>query len=108
MATATLNRAPTKHATSSNNIDADAPHSKAVMRQTQALMGVILLGGVAAAAFINMAWAAVPAFIGIGMLFAGLSGTCAMASLVALMPWNKAAESAYKASKGDSCCGRCG
>ena len=31
------------------------------------------------------------AFVGAGLTFAGLSGTCAMANLLALMPWNRRA-----------------
>jgi len=34
---------------------------------------------------------ALSGFVGAGLTFAGLSGTCAMASLLAVMPWNRRA-----------------
>jgi len=36
-------------------------------------------------------WLAV--FVGAGLTFAGLTGTCGMAILIARMPWNKAMQS---------------
>ncbi len=32
---------------------------------------------------------AVPAFVGAGLTFAGITGWCGMAKLLALMPWNR-------------------
>lgn len=104
MITTATARSAVGHASPSDDVYADAPHSKSVMRQTQALIGVVLLSGVAAAYFVSMAWVAVPVVVGVGLLFAGASGVCPMASLIARMPWNKAAESEYCASR-SACCG---
>jgi hypothetical protein len=30
-----------------------------------------------------------PAFFGAGLLFAGISGTCGLASVLSAMPWNR-------------------
>jgi hypothetical protein len=59
------------------------------MRQVQIAAGSLVLLGLALAAFVSPAWAALSAFIGAGLLFAGISGWCGMARLLALMPWNR-------------------
>jgi hypothetical protein len=107
MTTATMNRNAVKPSSTSGDGYAEMPHSKSVMRQTQGLIGAVLLGGAAAAYFVSMAWVVLPAIIGLGLLFAGVSGMCPMASLVASMPWNKAAEADYRAPSGACCGGRC-
>lgn len=107
MTTAAMNRTTVKPSTSPD-VYADAPHSKTVMRQTQALIGLTLLAGVAAAYFVSMAWVVVPVVIGLGLVFAGASGICPMASLIARMPWNNAAEAKHHASSGACCGGRRG
>ena len=57
-----------------------------VLRQTQVLIGMIVLASVALGAFWNQ-WALVgAAFIGCGLVFAGLSGTCGMATILAQIP----------------------
>lgn len=90
------------------DVYADAPHSKTVMRQTQALIGLTLLAGVAGAYFVSMAWVVVPVVIGVGLVFDGASGLCPMASLIARMPWNNAAETTHHGSSGGCCGGWCG
>lgn len=107
MTTATMNRSAAKPL-STPNVYADAPHSKAVMRQTQVLIGVALLGGVAAAYFVNMAWALATVVIGAGLVYAGASGSCLMASLIARAPWNVAVEAKHQKSHGGCGGGGCG
>lgn len=65
-----------------------APHLS-IMRQVQLTVGILTLAGSAAAWFVNPAWIGVPAFLGAGLTFAGATGTCALASLLGTMPWNK-------------------
>ncbi len=75
-----------------------------VMRQVQLVIGLGVLAGSALAWFVHPAFVAIPAFFGAGLTFAGATGTCALASLLAAMPWNKGAK-----ASGDSCAtGRCG
>lgn len=62
-----------------------------VMRQVQMVIGAGVLGGCAAAWFADPRFVAIPAFFGAGLLFAGVTGTCGLASLLSLMPWNKSA-----------------
>lgn len=60
-----------------------------IMRQVQLIVGVCTLIGSALAWFVDPAFVGIPAFFGAGLAFAGASGTCAMASLLAAMPWNR-------------------
>lgn len=58
-------------------------------RQVQLTIGLILLTSTAAGWTINKGWFIVPSFIGAGLTFAGLSGNCGLAMLLAKAPWNK-------------------
>lgn len=66
-------------------------HSQSVMRQTQAVIGTVLLAAAAATYFVNVAFVAVAAFMGCGLLLAAIRGNCPMASVIARMPWNRGA-----------------
>jgi hypothetical protein len=59
----------------------------------QITAGSILVFGALAAVFLNPLFVLVPAFIGAGLMFAGLSGWCGMAHVLAAMPWNTRAAS---------------
>lgn len=67
----------------------DARQPLELMRQVQIGGGAMVLAAVA------LGWLASPWFlllgaaIGIGMLHAGLTGSCAMTALLAPMPWNR-------------------
>ena len=60
-----------------------------VMRQVQITAGSIVLIGVGLGAFVHPAFLGVSAFVGAGLVFAGASGWCGMAMLLAKMPWNR-------------------
>lgn len=77
-----------------------------VLRQTQGMIGVVILGSVAAAYFFGAAWTIIPAIIGTGLVVAGLSGICPMAMLIAKMPWNRSLVRAPESPTRSSCCGR--
>jgi rhodanese-related sulfurtransferase len=62
-----------------------------LMRQVQIAAGALVLIGVALGALLTPALYGLSAFVGAGLLFAGLSGFCGMARLLALMPWNRRA-----------------
>ncbi len=62
-----------------------------VMRQVQITAGSLVLIGTVAGAFVTP-WALVlSGFVGGGLVFAGASGWCGMAKLLARMPWNRVA-----------------
>jgi rhodanese-related sulfurtransferase len=62
-----------------------------VMRQVQLVIGVLALTGSALAWFVHPGFVALPAFLGAGLTFAGATGTCALATVIGMMPWNKSA-----------------
>jgi rhodanese-related sulfurtransferase len=64
-----------------------------IMRQVQLVVGIGALIGSALAWFVHPAFIAVPAFFGAGLTFAGATGTCAMATMLSWMPWNRHATS---------------
>jgi hypothetical protein len=59
------------------------------MRQVQITAGTISALGAVLALALNPLFAIIPLFIGCGLLFAGLTGTCGMAMFLAKMPWNR-------------------
>jgi rhodanese-related sulfurtransferase len=63
-------------------------------RQVLIAAGALVLFGVLMAVFVNPRWMLLPGFVGAGLVFAGLSGFCGMAMLLAKAPWNRRAERA--------------
>ncbi|MEB8681287.1 rhodanese family protein [Cronobacter malonaticus] len=60
-----------------------------LMRQVQIVAGALALGGTLAGATMTPAFYIVPGFVGAGLMFAGITGWCGMAKLLAVMPWHK-------------------
>ena len=60
-----------------------------LMRQVQIVVGSFSVAGAILALAVNPWFAAVPLFFGSGLLFAGITGTCGMALMLARMPWNR-------------------
>ncbi len=67
--------------------NARAPIS--ISRQVQIIVGIVSLTGLGLGAFISPWWLIMPAFMTGGLLFAGLTDTCGMASALAKCPWNR-------------------
>jgi rhodanese-related sulfurtransferase len=65
-----------------------------IERQTQLAIGLTLLASTAGGFLANKMFFVVPAILGAGLTFAGLSGTCGLAVLIAAAPWNKLKEPA--------------
>jgi rhodanese-related sulfurtransferase len=60
-----------------------------LMRQVQITVGFLTgLGGLLALT-VNKFFAIIPLVVGSGLLFAGLTGFCGLAQVLAKMPWNK-------------------
>ncbi|MGE3142686.1 MAG: rhodanese family protein [Hyphomonadaceae bacterium] len=70
-------------------VDSDARAPLEINRQVQIVVGALVLTGAALAAFAHPLFLALPAVLGAGLLFAGLSGWCGMAHLLAHAPWNR-------------------
>lgn len=59
-------------------------------RQVRITAGAITFAGALAAILSNNVYfACIPAFIGAGLVFAGVTNSCAMGMVIAKMPWNK-------------------
>jgi len=64
-----------------------------LMRQVQIVVGSLSAVGAILALALSRWFAIVPLFLGCGLLFAGITGTCGMALLLARMPWNRGQDS---------------
>ncbi len=60
-----------------------------INRQVQITAGLLILTGVVLGYTVSPLWFGLSGFIGAGLTFAGLSGTCGMARVLMLMPWNR-------------------
>lgn len=62
-------------------------------RQVRIAAGSIaLIGSVAAMVTGNVYFAGIPAFIGAGLTFAGITDTCGMGMMLSRMPWNQCSD----------------
>ena len=82
-------------------VDAARP-KLGVMQQTQLVIGLAVLGGTALGAFVNPWFLAISAFFGAGLVFAGVTGFCGLATVLAKAPWN-AVKTSCSTNTG-SCC----
>jgi len=66
-------------------------------RQVRIAAGfIVLVGALSAMVTGNAYLAGIPAFVGAGLMFAGITDSCAMGMLIAKMPWNQVQD--------ESCC----
>ncbi len=68
-------------------IDKNAPIS--IMRQVQIVAGSLVLTGTLLGAFVSPWFLLLSGFVGSGLMFAGISNTCALAMLLAKLPYNR-------------------
>ncbi|MGA2887597.1 MAG: rhodanese-like domain-containing protein [Terracidiphilus sp.] len=59
-----------------------------LMRQVQVAVGSLTAIGSILTLAVNPWFAVVPLFLGCGLVFSGITGTCGMALMLAKMPWN--------------------
>ncbi|MFA5194132.1 MAG: rhodanese-like domain-containing protein, partial [Verrucomicrobiia bacterium] len=87
-------------------IDAGLPVERGVskvlplIRQVQLVIGFFTTLGAALALWLDPRFAFVPLFFGCGLLLAGATGSCLLATLIAKMPWNR-----KSGCDSGSCCG---
>ena len=60
-------------------------------RQVRIAAGGLALTGAVLALTVHQGFAGIPAFIGAGLVFAGMTDWCGMGLLIAKMPWNRRA-----------------
>lgn len=82
-------------------------------RQVRIAAGLLVVVGSALGAFVHPYFIGLAAFVGAGLVFAGITDTCGMGMVLARMPWNQvattptgsAASNHCSASQTKSCCG---
>jgi len=62
-----------------------------IMRQVQIAAGALVTLGVVLGVVVSPWLLGISAFVGCGLVFAGISGWCGMAKMLAVMPWNRTA-----------------
>lgn len=70
---------------------ADRSQPLEIMRQVQIAAGALVLAGVILGLLVAPGFFGLSAFVGGGLVFAGTTGWCGMASLLRVMPWNRRA-----------------
>lgn len=60
-----------------------------IIRQVMIVAGVLILLGAGLGAWVHPYFFGLSAFVGAGLLFAGVSGICTMSMVLAKMPWNR-------------------
>jgi len=80
-------------------------------RQVRIAAGSLVLIGALLGWFVHPAFIGLSAFVGAGLVFAGITDTCGMGMMLAKMPWNQVPGSKAPApneppAAGRSCCGR--
>lgn len=72
-------------------LEEDRSQPLELQRQVQIAAGSLILIGVIGSLTVAPAFIGLAAFVGAGLTFAGISGWCGMARLLAAMPWNRKA-----------------
>lgn len=70
-----------------------------ILRQVQIIIGTATAMGAALALAVDPVFALIPVVSGVGLMFAGISGWCGLALLLAKMPWNR-----LGACEANACC----
>ncbi len=70
-------------------VNKDAPIS--LMRQVQIAAGFLVFTGTVLGVVVSPWWLILSGFVGAGLMFAGITDTCAMAMLLAKLPYNQRA-----------------
>ena len=67
-------------------------------RQVRIAAGALVLTGAVLAWFVDPLFIGLPAFVGAGLMFAGITDTCGMGMILARMPWNQCSQEATSCS----------
>ena len=68
-------------------------------RQVRIVAGGLVFVGAVLALTVHPYFAAIPAFVGAGLVFAGITDTCGMGLILARMPWNQVSGAGSTACK---------
>jgi rhodanese-related sulfurtransferase len=73
-------------------------------RQVRIAAGSLVLVGAILGLLVHPYWIGLAAFVGAGLVFAGVTDTCGMAMILARMPWNQGSSSQPAAAQSVSQC----
>ena len=68
---------------------ADRSQPIEIMRQVQITAGALVLAGILLGLLVAPGFFGLAAFVGGGLMFAGITGWCGMAHALRIMPWNR-------------------
>lgn len=75
--------------------------------QVQIVAGLLVMVGAVLAYWVHPYWAALPAVMGLGLMYSGITDTCAMGMILAQMPWNQVgSDCSTKSDSNNSCCNK--
>ena len=75
----------------------------ALERQVRIAAGALVAISVGFSLWVHPAFIALSGFVGLGLVFAGVTDTCAMGMLMARMPWNRVTSNAATVNNGPPC-----
>jgi rhodanese-related sulfurtransferase len=70
-------------------VERSVPKAISLERQVRIAAGALVLLGVLLAYFVNPVSMGLSAFVGAGLIFAGITGWCGMGLPLAKFPWNR-------------------
>lgn len=73
-------------------------------RQVRIAAGSLVFIGAALGWLVNPAYIALSAFVGLGLVFSGITDTCGMAMVLGKMPWNTKGGGCCSGQSTESCC----
>lgn len=73
-------------------------------RQVRIAAGSLVLIGTVLGTFAHPYWFGLAAFVGAGLVFAGITDTCGMGMLLARMPWNNVRDASASNNTGPATC----
>lgn len=73
-------------------------------RQVRIAAGLLVLTGAVLGYFVNPYFIGLSAFVGAGLMFAGITDTCGMGMMLAKMPWNQVREPSACDTRQGGCC----
>ena len=74
------------------------PRAMSLERQVRIAAGALVVLGTVSGAFVHTGFLGLAAFVGAGLIFAGITDTCGMGMLLARMPWNRVGETVASCS----------
>lgn len=72
-------------------------------RQVRIAAGLLVVTGAGLGAFVHPYWIGLSAFVGAGLVFAGITDTCGMGMMLARMPWNRVPATSTDSSTNAGC-----